>query len=227
MYRRSVHHEIKIPRVTQPIHQKPYRLPYAKKEEIAKQVKKIQQDGIITPSDSPWNAPLLIVPKKSDVLGEKKYRVVVDFRKLNSITVGDAFPIPNITEILHQLGKAKYFTCLDMASRYHQIPLHPDDREKTGFNTDQGHFEFQRMCFGLKEAPATFQRLMNQVLTGLNGINAFVYLDDVIVIGTSLEDHLKQLKKVFYRFQKYNLKLKPSKCEFLRKEVCYLGHYHG
>ncbi|KAL4113894.1 hypothetical protein QTP88_017450 [Uroleucon formosanum] len=199
-YTNAVHHEIKTPGVTQPIHQKPYRLPYAQKEEIAKQVEEMQRDG------------------------KKKYRVVVDFRKLNSITVGDAFPMPNITEILDQVGKAKYFTCLDMASGYHQIKLHPDDREKTGFSTDQGHFEFQRMCFGLKGAPATFQRLMNQVLTGLNGINAFVYLDDVIVIGTSLEDHLNQLEKVFDRFQKYNLKLQPSKCEFLRKEVCYLGH---
>ncbi|VVC26736.1 Integrase, catalytic core,Macro domain,Retropepsins,Zinc finger, CCHC-type,Ribonuclease H- [Cinara cedri] len=220
----AMQHEIKSPGVTQPIHQKPYRLPYAQKREIAKQVGEMQRDGIITSSDSPWNAPLLVVPKKSDVFGEKKYRVVMDFRKLNSITVGDAFLIPNITEILDQLGKEKYFTCLDMASGYHQILLHPDDREKTGFSTDQGHFEFQRMCFGLKGAPATFQRLMNQVLTGLNGINAFVYLDDVIVIGTSLEDHINQLKNVFGRFQKYNLKLQPSKCEFLRKEVCYLGH---
>ncbi|KAL4089039.1 hypothetical protein QTP88_024117 [Uroleucon formosanum] len=177
-YTNAVHHEIKTPGVTQPIHQKPYRLPYAQKEEIAKQVGEMQRDGIITPSDSPWNAPLLIVPKKSDDLG-KKNRVVVDFRKLNSITVGDAFPMPNITEILDQLGKAKYFTCLDMASGYHQIKLHPDDREKT---------------------------------------------DDVIVIGTSLKDHLNQLERVFDRFQKYNLKLQPSKCEFLRKEVCYLGH---
>ncbi|KAL4089366.1 hypothetical protein QTP88_024412 [Uroleucon formosanum] len=115
-------------------------LPYGQKEEIAKQVGEMQRDGIITPSDSPWNAPLMIVPKKSD-----------------------------------DLGKAKYFTCLDMASGYHQIKLHPDDREKRGFSTDQGHFEFQRICFGLKGAPATFQRLMNQVFTGLNGINAFVY----------------------------------------------------
>jgi len=83
---------------------------------------------------------LLIVPKKSDVLGEKKYRVVVDFHKLNSITIGDDFLMPNITEIVDQLGKAKYFTFLDMASGYHQIPLHPHDREKFGFSTDQGHF---------------------------------------------------------------------------------------
>lgn len=115
-------------------------------------------------------------------------------------------------------------SCIDLASGYHQIPLHPEDQEKTGFSTDQGHFQFQRMCFGLKSGPATFQRLMNKVLTGINGVKAFVYLDDVIIIGTSLEDHQKQLKDVFTRIRKFNLKLQPTKCEFLRKEVSYLGH---
>lgn len=115
----AVYYEIKTPGVSQPIHQKPYRLPYSQKGEIAKQVEDMQREGIITPSDNPWNAPLLVVPKKEDASGHKKYRVVVDFRKLNSITVGDAFPMPNVTEILDQLGKAKYFTCLDIASGYH------------------------------------------------------------------------------------------------------------
>lgn len=220
----AVYHEINTPSTSQPIYQKPYRLPYAQRGEIARQVKEMERDGIITPSNSPWNAPLLVVPKKEDSSGVQKYRVVVDFRKLNSITIGDAFPMPNVTEILDQLGKAKYFTCIDLASGYHQIPLHPKDREKTGFSTEQGHFEFQRMCFGLKGGPATFQRLMNRVLTGINGVKAFVYLDDVIIVGTSLEDHQKQLRDVFTRLRSFNLKLQPFKCEFLRKEVAYLGH---
>jgi hypothetical protein len=220
----AVYYEIKTPGVTQPILRKPYELPYSQKEEISKQVKEMQRNGIIKPSDSPWNAPLLVVPKKEDASGAKKYRVVVDFRKLNNVTVGDAFPMPNVTEILDQLGKTKYFICLDMVSGYDQIPLQAIDRQKTGFSTYQGHFEFERMCFGLKGAPTTFQRMMNRVLVGLNGIKAFVYLDDVIIIGTSLEDHLKQLKEVFDRLRKYNLKLQPFKCEFLRKEVVYLGH---
>lgn len=119
----AVYHEINTPGVTQPIHQKPYKLPYSQKEEISKQVEEMQRDGIIKPSDSPWNAPLLVVPKKEDASDSKKYRVVVDFRKLNNITVRDAFLMPNVTEILDQLGKVKYFTCLDMASGYYQIPL--------------------------------------------------------------------------------------------------------
>jgi len=106
-YTNAVYHEIKTPGITQPVYQKPYRLPYAQKNEIIKQVEKMEQDGIIIPSDSPWNAPLLVVPKKEDISGNRKYRVVVDFRKLNNVTIGDAFPMPNVTEILDRLGKPK------------------------------------------------------------------------------------------------------------------------
>ncbi|KAL4156031.1 hypothetical protein QTP88_000066 [Uroleucon formosanum] len=220
----AVQHEIKIPSGTQPIYQKPYRLPYAQKKEINEQIKQLEQNEIIVPSESPWNAPLLIVPKKMDASGNKKYRVVVDFRKLNNITVGDAFPMPDITSILDQLGKAKYFSCLDLASGYHQIGIHPRYMEKTAFSTSEGHYEFKRMCFGLKGAPATFQRLMNRVLNGINGSRAFVYLDDIIVIGATLQEHTTRLREVFERLRQYNLQLQPPKCEFLRKEVNYLGH---
>jgi hypothetical protein len=188
-------HEIKTPGVTQPIYQRPYRLPYSQKAEIEKQVEQLIQDEIVSPSESPWNAPLLTVPKKADSSGSKKYRVVVDFRKLNSLTAGDAFPMPDVTSILDQLGKAKYFTCLDMVSGYHQIPVHLNDKEKTAFSTDKGHYEFNRMCFGLKGAPATFQRLMNRVLQGINGYRTFVYLDDIIVVSSTLKEHMKQFVK--------------------------------
>jgi len=217
-------HEIKTPGTSQPIYQRPYRLPYAQKAEIDKQVDQLIQDEIISPSESLWNAPLLIVPKKVDSTGNTKYRVVVDFRKLNNLTVGDAFPMPDITSILDQLGKAKYLSCLDMASGYHKISIHPNDKEKTAFSTDKGHFEFNRMCFGLKSAPATFQSLMNRVLQGINGYRAFVYLDDIIVISSTLQEHINQLREVFVRLRKFNLQLQPPKCEFLRREVNYLGH---
>jgi len=131
----------------------------------------------------------------------QQIQVVVDFRKLNNLTVGDAFPMPDINSILDQLGKAKYFTCLDMASGYYQILIRPEDREKTAFSTDQGHYEFNRMCFGLKGAPATFQRPMNRVLQGINGYRAFVYLDDIIVISPTLDEHIKQLQEVFTRLK--------------------------
>jgi len=181
-------------------------------------------DEIIRTSTSQWNAPLLVVPKKADASGKPKLRVVIDFRKLNDLTIGDSFPLPNITDILDQLGNAKYFTTLDLASGYHQIPMAERDKNKTAFSTPYGHYEFNRMPFGLKNAPATFQRLMNSVLTGIQGLKCLVYLDDIVIYGSSLEEHNKRLKEILQKLRKSNLKLQPDKCEFLRKEVVYLGH---
>lgn len=220
----AVYHEIHTPMITQPINERPYRLPFKHKQEINKQIQNLEKDNIIAPSNSPWNAPLLVVPKKPGPDGEVQYRVCVDFRKLNQISKGDAYPLPNITDILDQLGKSKYYTTLDLAQGYHQVEMHPDHRAKTAFSTERGHFEFLRVPFGLKGAPATFQRLMNTVLTGLNGIKTFVYLDDIIIYAKSISDHSEKLREVFERLRKFNLKLQPTKCTFMRKEVNYLGH---
>ena len=156
----------------------------------------MERQGIVQKSNSPWNAPLLVVPKKMDASGTKKWRVVVDFRKLNDVTVGDAFLLPNITDSLNQLENSKYFTTLDLASGFHQVPIDPKDSSKTAFSTVYGHYEYLRMPFGLKGAPATFQRLMNSVLTGLQGIKCIVYIDDVVIDGNSLENHNSKLIEV-------------------------------
>ena len=150
--------------------------------------------------------------------------MVIDFRKLHEVTVGDAYPLPNIEEILDQLGHSIYFTTLDLASGFHQIQMRGKDKSKTAFTTPLGHWEFNRMPFGLKNAPACFQRLMNAVLTGLQGLQCFVYLDDIVVYGPDLSQHILRLKAVLDRLRNNNLKLQPDKCEFLRKEVSYLGH---
>lgn len=220
----AITHEIRTSEAVCPINEKPYRLPQRHRQEITEQMDTLEREGVIAPSDSPWNAPLLVVPKKPDVNGKVKYRVCVDFRRLNQVTVGDAFPLPNITDILDQLGKSKYYSTLDLAQGYHQVPMNPADREKTAFSTDKGHYEFLRMPFGLKGAPGTFQRLMNKVLSGLNGLKAFVYLDDIIIYAKDLTDHSRKITDIFERLRRYNLKLQPLKCEFLRKEVTYLGH---
>lgn len=158
-----------------------------------------------------------------DASGEKKWRIVIDYRKLNDKTVGAAYPLPNIEDI-DQLGHAQYFTTLDLASGFHQIPLNPKDIPKTAFSTLSGHYEYLRMPFGLKNAPSCFQRLMNNVLMGLTHNQCFVYLDDVVIYGSSLEDHNRKLKNVFSRLRNSNLKLRPDKCEFLNKSCNYLGH---
>jgi len=152
-------------------------------------VKQLVEDGIITKSDSPWNSPLLIAPKREGPDGQPKWRMVVDFRKLNEKTIGDAHPLPDITEILDRLGQSKYFTCLDMVMGYHQIELEPREGSKTTFSTKQGHWEYLRLPFGLKTAPATFQKMMNSVLSGLTGIHCFVYLDDIVIYARSLAKH--------------------------------------
>jgi len=220
----AAQHEIMTRSDTAPVNTRPYRLPEKHKAEVNRQVQEMLQDKIIRHSNSQWNAPLLVVPKKADASGKTKLRVVVDFRKLNELTIGDLFSLPNITDILDQLGNSKYFSTLDLASGYHQIPMSEKDKNKTAFSTPYGHYEFNRMPFGLRNAPATFQRLMNTVLSGVQGLKCLVYLDDIVIYGASLQEHNHRLEEVLRRIRHHTLKLQPDKCEFLRKEVTYLGH---
>lgn len=207
-----------------PIYIRPYRHPPCLNLEIQNQVDKLLDDNVIQNSHSPWSAPVHIVPKKMDATGEKKFRMVIDYRRLNEITVDDKYPLPNITDLFDKLGKSQYFSTLDLASGFHQIEVNETDRSKTAFTTQSGHYEFKRMPFGLKTAPATFQRAMDNVLRGLQGIHCLVYLDDIIVYSSSLQEHVDKLRIIFNRLREMNLKVTLDKCEFLRKEVLYLGH---
>lgn len=207
-----------------PIYIRPFRQPPAQNEEIQRQVEKLLRNDVIRESHSPWSAPVHLVPKKMDASGERKFRLVVDYRRLNEVTVDDKYPLPNITELFDKLGKSNYFSTLDLASGYHQIEVEESDRPKTAFTTQSGHYEFTRLPFGLKTAPATFQRTMDNVLRGLHGIHCMVYLDDIIVYSSSLQEHIDKLHMVFQRLRETNLKVTLDKSEFLRKEVLYLGH---
>lgn len=219
-----VTHSIKVTDPT-PVVTKMYRFPESLKPEVNRQINKMLHEKIIRPSVSPYNSPLWIVPKKTDASGEKKWRIVIDYRKLNTLTVGDSFPIPNIEEILDQLGHSTYFTTLDLCSGFHQIKMTDDtDMAKTAFSTPTGHYEYTRMPFGLKNAPSTFARAMSTALAGLQGNQCFVYLDDIIIYASSVEEHSKKLTSVFDRLRTNKLLLQPDKCEFMRKEVAYLGH---
>ncbi|KAL4154312.1 hypothetical protein QTP88_000195 [Uroleucon formosanum] len=185
----AIQHEIHLKEKAKPVNVRPHRLPYAHRQEIVRQMEELESNNIIQPSESPWNTPLIVVSKKPDVYGNPKYRVCVGFRRLNKLTIGDAYPIPRIDEILDQLGRSRYYTTLDLVSGYHQVSIKAEDRQKTAFSTDKGHYEFRGMPFGLSGAPSTFQRLMNTALTGINGTKAFVYLDDIIVYASDLKDH--------------------------------------
>ena len=169
-----------------PIKQLPYRTPMCRRGKISESIDSMQEQGVVKPSASPWASPVVLVPKKNGTL-----RFCVDYRCLNSVTKKDVYPLPRIDDILDTLGGMKYFSSLDLASGYWQVALDPESSSKTAFTTHRGLYEFVRMPFGLCNAPATFQRLMQKVLEGLNWENfCFVYLDDIL-------RHLKSTCNIF------------------------------
>ncbi|GBM27783.1 Retrovirus-related Pol polyprotein from transposon 297 [Araneus ventricosus] len=202
-----------------PIKQYPRRLPLAKKEEAERLVKEMVDNGIIEESSGPWASPIVLVKKK-----DGSTRFCVDYRKLNEITIKDSYPLPGIDDTLDALNGSQWFSTLDLKSGYWQVEIQPEDKEKTAFTTGQGLWQFKVMPFGLCNAPATFERLMETVLRGLTSEACLVYLDDIIIVGRTFQEHLNNIRKVFQRLQKANLKLSPKKCRFFRKEVSYLGH---
>ena len=206
-----------------PKKQRPRRVPFAVRQEISRQLKKMQEAQVIRPSKSPWASPVVLVRKRDGT-----HRFCVDYRELNSVTKPDTYPLPRIEDLLDQLGESRYFSTLDLSSGFWQIRIHPDSVEKTAFTTPQGLFEFRVMPFGLTNAPGVFQRLMQQVLMGLNPEDGpdfvSVYIDDVLVFSKTLEEHLHHLELVLKRVIEVGLKLKPVKCQFFRQEVEYLGH---
>lgn len=208
-----------------PINIKNYRIPHANKPHIENEVNKLLASDIIEPSFSEYNSPILLVPKKS-LPGnpEKRWRLVIDYRQINKKLVGDSFPLPRIDEILDQLGRAKYFSCLDLISGFHQIELNESSRDITSFTTDKGTFRFKRLPYGLKIAPNSFQRMMSLAFSGLSPAKAFLYMDDLVVIGCSEQQMINNLREVFKICRQFNLKLHPDKCHFFRHEVTYLGH---
>ena len=175
--------------------------------------------GVVKESSSPWAAPVVLAKKK-----DGSWRFCVDYRKLNSVTHKDSFPLPRIEESLTSLTQAKWYSTLDLASGYWQVDVAPEDQEKTAFTTPFGLYHFERMPFGLCNAPATFQRLMQRCLGSQVYDHLLIYLDDVIVYSPDFPTHLQHLEQVFTRLQEHGLKLQPRKCHLFQKQVVYLGH---
>ena len=202
-----------------PIRQAVRRNPPQRRSKVQKLLADMRRDGVIKQSSSPWASPIVLVRKKDGTL-----RFCVDYRKLNEVTRKDAYPLPRIDDTLSTLAGSRWFTILDLLSGYWQVEVAEEDRAKTAFCTTEGLFEFNVMPFGLCNAPATFQRLMDLVLAGLQWSHCLVYLDDVIILGKTFEEHLVNLPIVFERLRQAGLKLQPRKCAFLQCEVRYLGH---
>ena len=203
----------------QPIKQAPRRIPVKKRDEAARAVNEMEQQGIVEPSSSFWCAPVVLVRKK-----DGSTRFCVDYRKLNDVTRKDSFPLPRVGVTLDALNGAKWFSTLDLKSGYWQIELDSADKEKTAFSFGQGLWQFTVMPFGLCNAPATFERLMEAVLKGLSWDICLVYLDDIIVHTRSFDQHLMNLKCVLDRLRQANLKLNPAKCTLFQTAVTYLGY---
>lgn len=202
-----------------PIRQAPRRVPLAKRDEAKQIMENMQKNGIIEPSTSPWSSPVVLVKKK-----DGSTRFCVDYRKLNEVTKKDSYPLPRIDDTIDTLSGAKWFSTLDLQSGYWQVEIEESDREKTAFSLGDGLWQFAVMPFGLCNAPATFERLMEHVLRGLHWKTCLVYLDDIIVMGKSFDDHLKHLEEVFQRIASAGLQLNPKKCSLFKTQVTYLGH---
>lgn len=201
-----------------PIKQPPRRVPFAMREQLQKQVDKMLDQDLIEPSQSPWSSPVVLVKK------DGSFRFCVDYRRLNAVTCKDAHPLLKIDDCLDALSGSKVFSTLDCASGYWQVEMKPQDREKTAFSTGENLFQFKVMLFGLTNAPASFQRLMDLVLTGMHWKCCLMYSDDIIVFTNTVEEHLLKLREVFLCIKKAGLKLKSSKCQLFATSVSFLWH---
>ncbi|MCG8034916.1 MAG: hypothetical protein JAZ03_22460, partial [Candidatus Thiodiazotropha taylori] len=209
-----VEHEIHLENET-PFKEPYRRIPPALIQEVREHLNEMLEIGAIRPSKSPFSSNVVIVRKKDGSI-----RLCIDYRKLNQRTKQDAHAIPRVDDTLHLLAGSKYFSTLDLKSGYWQVELKETDKAKTAI----GFFECNRMPFGLCNAPATFQRLMERCMGEINLRDCLIYLDDIIIFSSTFEEHVKQLQAVFERLQENNLKLKPSKCKLFRSRVSYLGH---
>jgi len=213
-------HLIKLKPGTQPVYVPAYRLPHSQRKIVGEQINEMLEQGVIQHSNSPWNSPLFLVPKK-----DGQFRPVIDFRKVNQVTEDDRYPLPVLSDLLMSLGQGnKIFSSLDLLSGYWQVPMAPMSREVTAFSTPSGHFEWLRMPFGLKSAPISFQRMINNLFSDLLGKHVYAYLDDLIICSTDMESHLASLEAVLLKLKEAGLKAKLSKCEFLKAKISFLGH---
>ena len=216
-----------------PVSSRPYTLALKHHRWVQEEIETLERAGVITKSMSPWASPIVIVPKKSQPGEPPKKRLCIDFRKINDlqqkvITEGKSkgclslIPLPKINKIYAKLKEAKFFSTIDLRSGYYHIALGKDLRAKTAFVMPFGKYEFLQVPFGLAQAPAFFQHLMNKVLD--NCPFAMMYLDDIIIFSDTEEEHLAHIEEIFKRLEAADLKMKRSKCNFFKKHIHYLGH---
>lgn len=203
-----------------PIKQRYYRMSPDRLNELNRQLDEMLKDDVVEPSTSPWNSPVTLAPK-----ADGSFRFCLDSRKLNEVSKHDSYPLPYISHILDSLKEAKFLSSIDLKSAFHQIPLHQASKEKTAFTIPgRGLFQYKVMCFGLTSAPATQQRLMDSLFGPEFEGKVWTYLDDLICVSTTFEEHLALLRTIMRRFQRANLTINLSKSKFFRSQLKYLGY---
>ena len=205
---------------SKPIKQHPYRVHPVKREKLKAEVKYMLENEIVEGSHSEWSSPCLLVPKP-----DKSYRFCTDFRKVNSVTKSDSYPIPRMDDCVDKVGNANYVSKFDLLKGYWQVPLTERAKEVSAFVTPDGFYEYKVMPFGMKNSGATFQRLMNEVILELDGCD--VYIDDLIIYSNTWEQHIRRIRALFDRLTKAKLTVNLVKCEFGKACVTYLGHTVG
>ena len=203
-----------------PVKLPPYRVHPSRQKVMQEEIMYMISRGLITPCISEWSSPVTLVPKP-----DGSFRFCVDYRKVNSLSKSDTYPLPRVDACIDAIGSAKFITKLDLMRGYWQIPLTERAKDISTFVTPQGTYKFEVMPYRLKNAPATFQRLMNQLVTGID--NCAVYIDDLVVFSDTWKDHLVHLEKVLARLAEASLVLNLKKCEFVKAHVQYLGYVVG
>lgn len=207
----------------EPVYIKNYRPIHSQKHELNSQVNDLLKNGQIEKSIAPYNSPILLVPKKSGS-NQPVWRLVTDYSCLNKKIVSDTYPLPRIDDILDQLGDNKFFSILDLSQGFHQIKITEDSRDCTTFSTPAGSFRWKVLPFGLKVSPSAFARMINAAFATLPYRVCFIYLDDIIIVGRTHQEHLNNIQQVFNVCDNSCLKLNPNKCKFFVTQVTYLGH---
>ena len=220
-------HEISLKPGTRPIYQRPYRYSMFSNNEARKHVSGLLEKGVIEPSTSPWSSPICIVTKpRSDPNAPVETRMTIDYRKLNDQTLPDVHPLPRLDDMIDRIGNENplYFSTIDLLSGFFQVNLDPKSRPKTAFSFEGGHYQFTKLAQGLKNSPASFSRLMQLILSGIQYFICLCYIDDIIIFSRTFEDHLKHIGMVLQRLVKANVKAKPQKCQFGCQEIRFLGN---
>ncbi|GJV26115.1 putative reverse transcriptase domain-containing protein [Tanacetum coccineum] len=213
---RQVEFQIDLVPGAAPVARAPYRLAPSEMKELSEQLKELSDKGFIRPSSSPWGAPVLFVKKK-----DGSFRMCIDYRELNKLTVKNRYPLPRIDD---QLQGSSVYSKIDLRSGYHQLRVREEDIPKTAFRTRYGHYEFQVMPFGLTNAPAVFMDLMNRVCKPYLDKFMIVFIDDILIYSKNKKEHKEHLKQILELLKKEELYAKFSKCEFWIPKVQFLGH---